>query len=170
MSGANSLPTENEILGPSRVLIISNGSKWGGEDPDPIGALLGRLETHTLDPSFEEYGNFASVAHGAIHHRGYDDNGEWTERWEDTGPIYADAPYAVNFFGNFFDLSGGFNIVTDDPEIVETLLAAIRTNQATPAYQRAKTTRRGDWMPDAAPKKPGKARRKAPPKQLEIEV
>jgi hypothetical protein len=40
------------------LTIRSNGSKWYGEDPDPIEVLFDTLGKHPLDPSFEDYGNF----------------------------------------------------------------------------------------------------------------
>lgn len=38
--------------------IISNGSKWAGEQPDSIEQLIKVLEQYPLDPTFEKYGNF----------------------------------------------------------------------------------------------------------------
>jgi hypothetical protein len=38
------------------IEIISNGSKWAGQNPDPIDKLLEVLETETLDPRFAEDG------------------------------------------------------------------------------------------------------------------
>lgn len=40
------------------IEIISNGSKWAGEPPDPIEHLFEALRTETLDPVFENYGGF----------------------------------------------------------------------------------------------------------------
>lgn len=40
------------------LLIQSNGSKWVGEAQDTIDVLLDRLKSETLDPTFEDYGNF----------------------------------------------------------------------------------------------------------------
>ena len=37
------------------INIISNGSKWAGEEPDTIDVLLKRLEEYTLDPVFGEF-------------------------------------------------------------------------------------------------------------------
>lgn len=131
-------PSNQYCLGPSRILILWNGSKWAGESPDPLSLLIQRLERYALDPVFEECGNFASIAHGSFHHHGYQDDGMYVDYYEDTGPMFDDAPYAVIFFGNFLKLSAGFSIVTDDPEIVEVLLEAIRTNQRSTAYQEAR--------------------------------
>lgn len=86
--------------------ILSNGSKWAGQSPDPIEALLARLESETLDPRFEHYGGFVDTL----------DDGRTT------------------FFGNFGTYSHVFNIITDDEDVVRELTAAIRANQQTQAY------------------------------------
>jgi hypothetical protein len=56
--------------------IQSNGSKWAGESPDPVGKLLDLLEREPLDPRFGKFisrdpsgatvrvfGNFAHLSH-----------------------------------------------------------------------------------------------------------
>src|SRR5690349_10906330 len=43
------------------VFIMNNCSKWGGEEPDDVGALLERLAAHPLDPIGEEDGSFHTV-------------------------------------------------------------------------------------------------------------
>lgn len=92
------------------TIILSNGSKFAGEKPDPIEVLLERLEKHTLDPTFEKYGNFAeNIGRGAIH-----------------------------FHGNFVDYSHVFSIETNDPEMCAKLTAAIETNKSTSAYRAAR--------------------------------
>jgi hypothetical protein len=98
--------------------IISNGSKWAGQPEDPIEKLYEVLET--LDPSFEDYGNFI------------DESTEWLG--EDPYP----GKKVVVFFGNFWKLSHVFNIHTDEPEVIEKLTRLIRANQATPEYAKAK--------------------------------
>ena len=82
--------------------IISNG----GGNPESIEALLARLKSNTLDPTFEEYGNFVETENGI-----------------------------TSFFGNFFDYSHVFQIETDDAELSGRLTQAIRANQATQAYR-----------------------------------
>src|SRR6478752_3387658 len=78
------------VLGVNRVLIEGNGSKWAGEKEDPLGMLLDRLERYTLDPRFEDYGGFASMAHFSFEVHEYTDDGGCIRREEDLGPMYAD--------------------------------------------------------------------------------
>lgn len=88
--------------------IESNGSKWGGEAPDPPEALIERLKTNTLDPMFEDHGNFVTM-----------------------GPNNE-----VELFGNFFDHSHVFRIFGEWEELLE-YIKAIRANQETQAYKDA---------------------------------
>lgn len=111
-----------------------NGSKWAGDEPDSLGVLLDRLETLTLEPQFFADEPIFTLAHGSSH-AGYDDEGRSV--YEDTGPLYPEAPYAVVFFGNFYDYSAGFCIRTDDAEVIEVLLAAFQKNLASDRYQKA---------------------------------
>jgi hypothetical protein len=104
------------------VKIESNGSKWYGEQ-------IERLAAHTLDPSFEDYGNFVFEPRNAQ----YLGRGEYA----DLGPQYP-GQNVVRFWGNFADVSGVFHIDTDEPELIEKLTAAIRANQQTDAYQAAR--------------------------------
>lgn len=89
--------------------INSNGSKWAGESPDSIETLLHVLATETLDPTFEDYGNFAINMGDGV----------------------------VRFWGNFYTVSHVFSIDTDDATMCATLTAAITANQATDAYKAA---------------------------------
>jgi len=86
--------------------ITTNGSKWAGSDPDPIERLFEVLAAEPLDPRFEHYDNFVSV------------NGD-----------------RVQVSGNFMLVSHCFRI-SGTPVELESLIQAIRTNQATSAYQR----------------------------------
>jgi len=116
--------TGRRLLGPSRVQIMSNGSG----DPEPLSALIDRLDGIPLDPRWErEYGNFAFTSNLYFQRRG---SNKHTHRkvWEDFGPAYSDAPNAVLFFGNFYQTSGLFHIVTDDSEIIDVVLDAIDAN------------------------------------------
>jgi hypothetical protein len=95
------------------IQIISNGSKWADDPPDEIETLLKRLEEYTLDPTFERYGNFIFSP---------ETGDDWT----------------LEFFGNFFDFSHVFSIITNETEIIEKLTTAIRKNQASEKYRLAK--------------------------------
>jgi hypothetical protein len=48
----------------------------------------------------------------------------------DGPPIYPDAPEAVCFLGNFVGYSFAFNLVTNDPDLIARLDAAIARNMA----------------------------------------
>lgn len=90
-----------------KTIIESNGSTWMGESPMDLEVLFQRLETNTLDPIFEKYGDFVLP--------------------QDDG--------AVIFFGNFLDYSHVFTIVTTDPDLIERLTNAIRANQGKDSYK-----------------------------------
>ena len=102
------------------VEIISNGSKWAGEEPDPLEQLRERLESCTLDPRFEAYGNFAHE----------EDDADFLARF----PQYAGT---WHLFGNFYDYSHVFCIRGPLDELAP-IVDAIRANQGTPAYAQAK--------------------------------
>jgi hypothetical protein len=114
-----------------QTIIHDNGSRWNGDAPAAIAELLEILARTPLDPVFEEYGNFIDTDPQKAVYLGQD-------RYENTGPIYPDMPGAVQFWGNFAELSHVFRIGTNDPAVIETLTAAIRANQATAAYAEAK--------------------------------
>jgi len=101
--------------------IISNGSKWAGQQPDSIDVLVETLKQYTLDPTFEEYGNF--VCH----------NPHWIKK--ESNEIYKGC---TKIHGNFYTLSHVFDIITDDKEIIVQLETLIRNNQQTEAYKQAK--------------------------------
>jgi hypothetical protein len=93
--------------------ILSNGSKWAGEQPDSIDDLLAVLAAEPLDRIHEAYGNFIEVAA---------EGDTWAE------------PGTVGFHGNFLNLSHVFDIRTTDAGVIERLTAAIRTNQQRADY------------------------------------
>jgi hypothetical protein len=101
--------------------IKSNGSKWYGESPDTIDQLIDVLNKHALDPTFENYGNFI--------------NEYSPQQWTDSNK---NLKGCISFFGNFYTLSHVFNIITNDPVVIDKLTKAIRANQATEAYKQAK--------------------------------
>lgn len=91
------------------ITILSNGSKWYGEEPDTIDKLLEILATEPLDPSFEDYGNFVWLEDGFWH-----------------------------VFGNFWSVSHVFRIQSRSHEAIASIEAALRANQTTAAYQQAR--------------------------------
>jgi len=83
-----------------------------------VNHLLTMLESHPLDASFEDFGNFIQ----------YDmqfDDPKITEKYKG----------CVQFFGNFFHIALGFTIRTDEKKIINKLESAIRENQKRLDYQ-----------------------------------
>lgn len=103
------------------IQIISNGSKWAGQEPDTIEKLLTVLENNPLDDMFEKYGNF--VMFDSIQ---YKSTGKKT--WV--------------FFGNFLTVSHVFNIKISDEQLAIMLARAIRKNQSKENYKNQKNINR----------------------------
>ena len=82
--------------------------------------ILKDLAEYTLDPVFEEYGNFVYMS-----------------TWEDE---QAAEKYKglTAISGNFLTYSHAFRLLTDDVELIEELAKAIRKNQETEEYKQAK--------------------------------
>lgn len=82
--------------------------------------ILRDLAEYTLDPVFEEYGNFV-----------------YMPTWEDE---QAAEKYKglTAISGNFLTYSHAFRLLTDDAELIEELTKAIRKNQETEEYKQAK--------------------------------
>lgn len=93
------------------------GSKFGGDDPDTIEQLFDMLGREPLDPKFEQYGNF-------MYH------------CEDSNRI--------KVWGNFFAVSYGFDVETDDPCLIERFMIAISGNQSSEPYRAALVARKGE--------------------------
>jgi hypothetical protein len=91
---------------------------WNGGQPSdqPLEVLFKRFSENTLDPMFEDYGNFMK------------------SRPESGEGVYL-------FHGNFFDYSHTFSVETNDPALIERFVQAIRANKATIAYKEAKQER-----------------------------
>lgn len=94
------------------------GTTWAGQGLDRIEDLMAALARETLDPTFEEFGNFVLESEPPAIPAGY-----------------------VRFWGNFYTLSYVFSVDTDDLALIKRLTDAIRANQATPAYAQAKAER-----------------------------
>jgi hypothetical protein len=83
-----------------------------------IEDLLAILEREPLDPSFEAYGNFIV-----------------------TIDIVLDVD-EVQFFGDFANVSHVFDVRTKDAVLIRQLTNAIRANQRTAAYRKARDERK----------------------------
>ena len=107
-----------------KTLILSNGSKWAGQEPDSIETLLGVLEKEPLDKTFEDYGNFFGRVHLEDFKKGL--NNKFASKWEDS----------MHFWGNFKNYSHVFSIYTFDQEIIVKLINAIEDNKQREDYKR----------------------------------
>lgn len=92
------------------ITIHSNGSKWLGEEPDTIKQLIDVLsdEASTLDPTFEDYGDFV---------------------YEEAGTLWVS--------GNFYNLSHVFNVSVpiEERELLDDLVAAVESHKQSDRYQ-----------------------------------
>lgn len=102
---------QNQVINPEKP--------WSFMD-DTKENILKDLAEYTLDPVFEEYGNFV-----------------YTPTWcdEESAEQYKDLT-AIS--GNFLTLSHAFRLLTDDEELINELTEAIRRNQETEEYKHAK--------------------------------
>lgn len=123
------------------IEIISLGSKWKGQENDSIDRLLELLKTHTIEERF--FSKYGVNKEGNLVY-----NKESIVEWRNICPIndnykneirkgeYRDSlPDGVyNFFGNFEEISFVFNIVTDEKEIIDKLVPAIKANKGWELY------------------------------------
>ena len=91
------------------------------EKPDTVDRILRDLAAHTLDPVFEQYGDFC------------DRSPEWLTK--EAAEKYAGC---VRFWGNFLEYAGVFDVITSDKEIIAKLSELIARNKATPQYIEAR--------------------------------
>lgn len=117
------------------LIVHSNYDAFGVGHNAPIETLYERLQKYTLDPKFEDYGDFCYKPY----HFTRDDAGKVIDNLD--RPIYPDHPEALCFFGNFFDVSGVFKIDTDEPIVIEKLKALIAANKSTANYANARKER-----------------------------
>ena len=87
------------------------------EMQDTIERIARDLAEHTLDPVFEQYGDFC------------DRSPEWLTK-------AAAEKYAgcVRFWGNFLEYAGIFDVITSDKEFIAKLSELIARNKATTEY------------------------------------
>jgi CRISPR/Cas system Type II protein with McrA/HNH and RuvC-like nuclease domain len=107
-----------------KTLILTNGSKWGGEAPSAVQALIDVLAKEVLDPCFEEFHCYRPVVFSPI--KGQGSNDSITRPWRG----------AAAFSGNFITVSHSFYIITKDEDVVKALTEAIEKNMATDEYQK----------------------------------
>lgn len=106
---SNPQSLRNPAVKRAMTRILSNGSKWAAQEPDPIEKLVELLQKEPLHPSFEKVGGFV---------RQY--------------------PAMTVFYGNFYRLSHAFSIETDDKELSAKLLSGIMENVWSDEYQKAR--------------------------------
>ena len=102
---------QNQVINPEKP--------WSFMD-DTKENILKDLAEYTLDPTFEDYGNFVYVP-------------TWCD--EESAEKYKGLT-AID--GNFLIFSHAFRVLTDDSELIEELTKAIRKNQETEEYKQAK--------------------------------
>lgn len=100
--------------------VIDNEKPWLFVD-DAIESILNDLEHYTLDPRFEEYGNF-------VNH-----NPQWIKP-----ESYETYRGCTMIFGNFYSYSHAFRLITDDENIINQIEVAVNKNKQTKAYDQAK--------------------------------
>lgn len=126
-----------------KTSIICNGSKWAGEAPDPIEKLLEVLKENTLEERF-----FTKYGLNINGHLSYDK--EKIVKWENLCPILPDYKNHIHikfkeyidsipdgtyqFFGGFEERSHVFNILSNDPEVINSLSEAIKANKGWKLY------------------------------------
>ena len=93
------------------------------EEPDTVDRMLRDIGRETLDPIFEDYGNFV------------DRHPEWI------GAANAER-YAgcTAIGGNFIGYAAAFRLITDDEALIRRFEEAVAKNKATPEYRAAKQT------------------------------
>jgi hypothetical protein len=112
------------------VYIMSNGSRWAGEDEGDIAELLEVLRTSKLDR--KRFGRFYSEnpCHGAPNPKYTPWNPDCGEEPYIDGPRMYSCDGVVRFFGNFEDVSHVFHIDTNHKPTIDALIAAIDANIA----------------------------------------
>ena len=128
----------DEVMAAQHTPFVFIVSSHAGTEPGDVDVLLSALDRYTLDPTFEGYGNFATMNPCQGVH-----NPEWNytnnePKWID-GPRLFDVDGVVSFFGNFLDYSHGFSIYTNDQTTIELLTTAILRNQQRETYRLAKS-------------------------------
>ena len=93
--------------------------RYGAKD---IGEFMEKLKKYTLDPRFEQYGNFM------VKNPKFPKNPEMTKKYKGW----------YSLFGNFYDYSNAFSILFFDDTLARKIRRLIRKNQNSEAYIKAK--------------------------------
>lgn len=104
-----------------KTIINHNGSRSLGAAPASLGELYRLLQREPLDPAFERTGDFVCK-------------------------VKIDGDSMLRFWGNFFAVSHGFSIDTNDPAVIETLMHLIKLNKQRVDYRDARTIRRAETV------------------------
>lgn len=102
---------QNKVINPEKPWSFMEDTKEN---------ILKDLAEYTLDPVFEEYGNFV-----------------YMPTWEDEQSAEKYKGLTA-ISGNFLTYSHAFRLLTDDVELIEELTKAIKKNQETEEYKQAK--------------------------------
>lgn len=100
--------------------VTNPAAPWSFID-DTEENILQDLAAHTLDPSFELYGDFVNPSP------------EWLST--ENAAKYTGC---TMIFGNFRGYSHAFWLVTDDAALIARISAAVQRNKARPEYQQAR--------------------------------
>ena len=92
---------------------------YGAENIDDF---IEKLKKYTLDPRFEQYGNFM------VKNPKFPENPQMTEEYKGW----------YSLFGNFYDYSNAFSILFFDDTLARKIRRLIRKNQNSEAYIKAK--------------------------------
>jgi len=109
------------------IYIMSNGSKWAGEEPDDVAELLQVLGNHALE--FERFHHSfysANPCHWAHNENYTPENGQ--PRYIDGARMYQ-CDGVFRFFGNFLEVSHVFHIDTNHKPTINALVSAIEQNR-----------------------------------------
>ena len=90
-----------------------NGSRWAGQQPAALADLFAALASHPLGDFWQRNNNADTT---------------FTRTDEETGKTW------TVFWGNFRDVSHGFEVETDEPAIVAKFTALIKANRDVKAH------------------------------------
>lgn len=113
------------------IYIMSNGSRWAGEEPDTVANLCEVLKTEPLDVRMFKSGFYSTgpLCDAKANPAWSYQSAGGVARWLDGERLYR-ADGVVRFFGNFANLSHVFNIDTNHAPTIAALRELIDANVA----------------------------------------